>query len=180
MQRHEEKHIGKEGGEGIDKDTLRDGDIGCDDEQDEIDFESGYQSASKLQQHGGLEGARVLVVQGGYLLVDAGQFLPVALDERLCPALHHREVTQDVHTRHRDAFLVALEEEPDGQHTDAGDDGKEDTGEGRHLLSEDIEEYREEPEPEMAEDMGVFWNSLSSSSNLSKASSVIANKSSTV
>ena len=93
-------------------------------------------------------------MQGCYLVVDRGQFLAIALKERLSPSFHHREVAEQRHTRNGNALLVALEEKPDGKQAYSCHHGEQNTHEEVDTLGKDVEHHGEQPEPEVAVDMG--------------------------
>ena len=145
LQRDEEKQIGKERGESQDEHTIDEVDVGHEDQQNEEDLQSRTDAARELQEHGTDEVARLLLVQGCDLPVDGVE---------CSPPLDHGQMTQEVHHSVGQALLVSYHKEPDTENAEA-DDGQHkhriEYGEGMDKKKDD---GREQPKPEVAEDMG--------------------------
>ena len=154
LQRHEEEHVGEERGEGQDEHTLDVVDAWHEEQQDEHDLECRCEAAGQFEENGCEERVGILVVEGGYLPVDVVELLAMFLDEGFCPFLDKGQVAQYLHQAHGESLFVAFEKEPDGGDAEGGDGREHDGHEGAGVLGEHEEHGGDEPEPEVAEDVG--------------------------
>lgn len=92
-------------------------------------------------------------MQGGNLSVYGVEFLLVFLDKRLRPALDEGQMAQQIHGAIGQSLAVTGNKEPQTEQTEGADGGQQDTHEEMNGLREDVEEYRDKPKPEMAENM---------------------------
>ena len=100
----------------------------------------------------------MLLVQRGYLLVYILQRVGMAVQEAGAPAFQSGNLAYPTNGLHHQPFAIAHGEEIEGQQAEAGNDGHDDGDGGRQRQVADkgeghIEEHREEPEPEVGEDV---------------------------
>ena len=127
--------------------------MGHEDHKYEHHLESRKEAAHQFKHHRRHKRPAVLPVQGGYLAVYHVEASAVLVDKPPHALLYPRHMSYDAHYPYRHAFLVSGDEEPQSQQTEHADNGKH----RRHCriewLSDDVKDYRQEPEPEVTEDV---------------------------
>ena len=93
-------------------------------------------------------------MQGRYLFVDGVKLFAVFLDERTGPFLDQRNVAQHVHDAIGEPLAVSGDEKPDAQQAEQGHRGQQHSQQGCDRLGEKEDKDAQEPEPEMAENVG--------------------------
>ena len=93
-------------------------------------------------------------MERSYLLVYGIELRTVVLDERLGPSPDKRDVPQELHKSIGHTLAVSGHKKPDTQNTEGTGQGRQRPQGRTHVMGDEKEHQREQPKPEMTEDMG--------------------------
>ena len=110
---NEKEEIGKEGGEGKNKNTLYETHLGHKDKEDEINLQRRYYSADKFKENSRYEGLWILSMKGRNLAVNSIELLFMGFYERTRPTLEERDMSGNRQYSVSQPFTIASHKEPE-------------------------------------------------------------------